>query len=62
MLNNAINTTSEQWRHSCETRFIAAMKSDDQRRLFLQGVRQKRGEEAWKRLRGDVWRQMKRVA
>jgi hypothetical protein len=57
-----VDASSEEFRHACEVRYVANMESDSDRRRFLQGVFEKRGRDAWKRLRGDVWAAMKRVA
>lgn len=54
-----IDTTSEAYRHLCEVRTIAKMASDEDRRRFLNGVFEKRGNAAYQRLRADVWALMK---
>lgn len=56
------STATEAWCHECEVRMIAAMESDERRRLYLDGVHQKRGKAAWQRLRYDVWKALRRVA
>lgn len=62
MLNSAADTSSEEFRHQAETRHVAALPTDAARRLYLQGVHEKRGEAAWKRLRADVWKLLREVA
>jgi hypothetical protein len=61
VVGNSANATEEH-RHACEVAHVAAMKSDNERRLYLAGVHTQRGEVAWKRLRQDVWTAMQRVA
>lgn len=54
-------TYSEQFRHEAEVRYIAK-QSDEWIKSFLDGVRVKRGDAAWMRLREDVikeWKQSK---
>lgn len=56
------DTSSADFRHDCEVRYVAAMRSDAERRTYLTGVFEKRGKAAWQRLRFDVWNAMERVA
>lgn len=56
-----IDTSSEQYRHACETRHVANMPTDDARALYLAGVHEKRGKESWERLRNDAWAARKRL-
>lgn len=63
--NLPVDTTgceSEAHRHACEVRYVAGMRSDEDRRRYLDGVHQRRGKDAWQRLRQDVWALMRRVA
>lgn len=59
-----IDKTSEQWRHECEIRFALSLpdRSDHRRKgwkgigkkEYLERVREKRGQAAYERLRGDM--------
>lgn len=50
-----IDTSSDAYRHECEVRAVARMASDDERKRYLAGVFENRGEKAYQRLRADVW-------
>lgn len=50
-----IDTTSEAYRHLCEVRTLAKMATDEDRKRYLAGVFERRGEKAYQRLRADVW-------
>jgi hypothetical protein len=50
-----VDTSSEQYRHECEVRYVANLPHDAARNAYLVGVKQKRGIEAWKKLRADTW-------
>lgn len=54
-----IDTTSEAYRHLCEVRMLVRMKTDEERKRYLAGVFEKRGEKAYTRLRADVWEMIK---
>lgn len=57
-ISDAVYQSTEQHRHECEARFVAS-NDGDWIKSFLQGVHDKRGFEAYKRLRDDVaklWR------
>lgn len=64
-----IDTYSEDWRHACEVRFALSLpdKSDKRRkgwqavskREYLAGVRNRRGQAAYDRLRQDMVSQWK---
>jgi hypothetical protein len=51
-----IDTSSESWRHECEVRHVAAMRSQDRQRTheYLELVAKRRGEEAANRLKEDA--------
>jgi hypothetical protein len=51
--------SSEQHRHECEVRWLAALPSNDRRKKYLEGVKQKRGKAAADRLRVDAWNLMR---
>lgn len=43
-------TYTEIHRHDCEVRYVAGMKTKDDRRRYLAGVRDKRGNDARERI------------
>lgn len=55
-----IQGRGEQFRHECETRWVASFDTDAKRAVYLAGVWDKRGEAAAKKLRSDVWDELKR--
>lgn len=60
--NATTDTNGEAWRHACEVRFVLNMPGSDARRMYLDGVEQRRGKLAADRLRADVrqaWEQAK---
>ena len=59
---NSTAMSSEQHRHECEVRWIAALPSNDRRKAYLEGVAKKRGDDSAKRLRADVWNLMQAKA
>jgi len=48
-----LDKNSEEWRHDCETRFVA-QQSAAWIKEFLEGVEKKRGLVAKNKLRNDV--------
>ena len=46
-----VDSTSEAWRHECEARAIAALRTLDERRAWLESVEKRRGKDAADRLR-----------
>lgn len=46
-----VPSDSEDWRHECEARAIAALPTTAQRRAWLEDLQFKRGREAADRLR-----------
>lgn len=48
-------TYTETFRHECEVRYIVSMTSNEQRAAYLEGVFEKRGRKAYRRLRKDAW-------
>ena len=55
-----IQARTEKFRHECEVRWIADFDTDAHREVYLEGVWEKRGEVTAKRLRRDVWEELKR--
>ena len=51
-----VSSDSEEWRHDCECRWVSDLIDKDRPAAvkFFDGVRKKRGEEAWSRLFDDV--------
>lgn len=52
----AQDTASEQYRHECEVRHVAAMPSRDERKHYLAGVRRHRGNDAAQRIKDDLFK------
>lgn len=50
----AVSDTSEDWRHECEARAIAALPTLEERRAWLESLEKKRGKEAVDRLRATM--------
>lgn len=50
MAKNKVDTYSEEWRHLCEARHIAALPDLLDRRRYLTGVEEKRGKPERARL------------
>lgn len=50
-----VQSQFEDHRHACECRYVAAMPAHARRGVYLDGVWQQRGKEAYLRLRADVW-------
>ncbi|MBX3603174.1 MAG: hypothetical protein KF863_21345 [Rubrivivax sp.] len=54
-----VDASSEEWRHECEARAIAALPSLAERRAWLEDLERKRGKPAVDRLRvtiGELWK------
>lgn len=49
-----VSTTSEEWRHECEARAIAALPSLEQRRAWLRDIEERRGAAAVEQLRATM--------
>lgn len=61
-MSDAIDTSSEAWRHECEVRFVVTLPSHVRRKDYLDGVEVKRGKVAADRLRLDAWERMRVAA
>jgi len=48
------DTYSEQHRHECEVRWVAALPTPARRRAYLDSIEQRRGKPAADRLRTDL--------
>jgi len=46
-----VDSASEEWRHECEARAIAALPSLQQRRAWLDDIQLRRGQAAADRIR-----------
>lgn len=58
-----VDSASEDWRHECEARAIAARPSLQQRRDYLEAIEKRRGAAAAQRLRAtmkQIWEARKR--
>lgn len=55
MDGRAVCDQCPDWRHECEVRHVASMKSKDERMRYLAGVRQRRGEPAADRIKDGLW-------
>ena len=53
-VGEGIDTTSEAWRRECEARHVCALPSLSDRRRYILGVREKRGNAAADQLERDV--------
>jgi len=54
-----VNSASEEWRHECEARAIAALPTLAQRRAWLDNIQSKRGQAAADALRStmaELWK------
>lgn len=49
-----VDSASEEWRHECEARAIAALPSLAERRAWLEDLERKRGAAAVERLRATM--------
>jgi hypothetical protein len=49
-----VDTTSEAWRFECECAHVLRMPTRLARNAFIEGISQKRGDEAAKQLRNGV--------
>lgn len=49
-----VDSTSEDWRHECEARAIAALPTLADRRAWLEQLQHKRGKEEADRLRNTM--------
>lgn len=49
-----VASDSEEWRHECEARCIAALPTLADRRAWLEDLEHKRGREAAERLRATM--------
>ena len=49
-----VDTASEDWRHECEARAIAALPTLAERRAWLEGIEAKRGKAEADRLRDTM--------
>lgn len=57
-----MSNTSEQYRHDCEARLVAALPDNDSRKRYLDAVAAKRGrhgKEVADRLRSSAWQIMR---
>ena len=60
-----VDSSSEEWRHETEARFIAARPTLDERRAYLYAVEVTRGKEEADRLKatmGLIWKQRQQKA
>lgn len=48
---NAIDTSSEAWRHECEARYVASKPTRQARAEYLDAIRRRRGDAHADRLR-----------
>ena len=51
-------TWTDDWRHSCEVRQLAGLSTNEERKVRLAGIAERRGQAAADRLRMDVWQLM----
>ena len=51
-----VGCTDERRRHRCEVQYVADMTNDSRRATYLAGVRKKRSDKEYERLRADAWR------
>lgn len=49
-----VSTESEEWRHLCEARWVAARPTLVERRQYLEAVARRRGPEALQRLKDTM--------
>jgi 5-enolpyruvylshikimate-3-phosphate synthase len=49
-----VDSASEAWRHECEARYIAALPSLAERRIYLTEVERRRGKAEADRLRATM--------
>ena len=49
-----VDNTSEEWRHECEARAIAALPTLAERRAWLQSLAHKRGTEDAERIKATM--------
>lgn len=57
-----VDSSSEDYRHLCEARHIAALPTPADRRAWLESIEHRRGKEAADRLRktmGELWKAKK---
>jgi len=60
-----VGNYSEDWQIECEANFVVRMPTLDQRRKYLDAVKEKRGVKAWSALIDrvtSIWKQSKRDA
>lgn len=50
-----VDSSSEEWRHECEARYILNMPTIHQRRSTLEAIEKKRGEPERLRLQKTIW-------
>ena len=55
-------TWTEAWRHACEVRQLAGLSTNEERKVRLAGIAERRGKAAADRIRMDVWAAMKGAA
>lgn len=58
-----VDIASEEWRHECEARAIAALRPLDARRAWLEAIEHKRGKaaaDALRRTMGEIWKAKQR--
>lgn len=49
-----VDSASEEWRHECEARAVADLRTLDERRAWLEAVEKRRGKPAADRLRATM--------
>lgn len=49
-----VDSASEEWRHESEARAIAALRTQADRRIWLEDIERKRGKAAAERLRATM--------
>ena len=54
-------TYTEDFRHECEARYVAALPSNDRRAEYLDKVHDARGDVEYFRLRSAAWREIQRA-
>lgn len=59
----AVDSASEEWRHECEARAIADLRTLEERRAWLEVLEKRRGKAEADRLRktmGEIWKAKRR--
>ena len=49
-----VDSASEAWRHECEARHVARMRTAEERHAWLEDIARKRGRDEADRLRATV--------